>query len=261
MLIDTHAHIYLDEFNEDFDNILKNTRENDIGKILLPNIDSTSLGAMNRLCVSYPDTFLQMMGLHPCSVNSDTYQSELKLVYNELNTGKYIAVGEIGIDLYWDKSTLTIQKEAFKQQIEWAIWFDLPIAIHARESFDEIFDVIKDYRSSPLKGVFHCFTGNMEQLNHILNNHPGFYFGLGGVVTFKNSGMDKIVPHIPNEKIVLETDSPYLAPVPYRGKRNEPSYILEIAQKVADLKELSLERVKEFSTKNAVELFKLKTIV
>ena len=257
MLIDTHAHIYLEQFNDDLMDVLDRSKSAGISQILLPNIDSSSIESMNRLCSQYPDVFKPMMGLHPCSVKTDNLDSELELVYSELKKGHYIAVGEIGLDLYWDKTTLKAQQQAFKQQIDWALDMDLPIAIHARDSFQEIFEVMQPYSDGPLRGVFHCFNGTMDILNYILKNHPNFYFGLGGVSTFKNAGMDMVIPSIPLEKIVLETDAPYLSPVPYRGKRNEPAYMLHTAQKVADLKQMPVGQLAEITTDNAKKLFNL----
>lgn len=258
MLIDTHSHIYLEQFSDDLEEVISRAKGEGLNKIFLPNIDSSTFDSMNKLCVNHPGFCYPMSGLHPCSVNESTVENELGRVRHELNQEKYIAVGEIGIDLYWDKTTLEVQKMAFKQQIEWSLELDLPFVIHARDSFDEIFQVMDEFDGTQLKGVFHCFTGNLEQLKKILESYPQFYLGLGGVSTFKNSGMNLVIPHIPLEKIVLETDAPYLAPVPKRGKRNEPSYLSYIAQCVADFKEMSLERLSESTTKNAKNLFKIK---
>lgn len=257
MLIDTHSHIYLEQFKEDLKTVISSAKSEGVEKILLPNIDSSTLDAMLQLCTSMPTTCYPMSGLHPCSVKSGSYIEELNQVHTELIKGHYIAVGEIGIDLHWDKTTLDIQKEAFRKQIQWSIDFNLPFVIHARESFQEIFDIMDEFDASSIFGVFHCFNGDLEVLNHILMAYPRFLFGLGGVSTFKNAGLDKVVPHIPLNKIVLETDAPYLAPVPMRGKRNEPSFLRYIAQRVADYKEMSLERLSEETTKNALALFKL----
>lgn len=258
MLIDTHSHIYLEQFSEDLEDIILRAKEEGLLKILLPNIDSSTFDSMNKLCENNAHFCYPMAGLHPCSVAELTVQEELNRVRLELNNKKYIAVGEIGIDLYWDKTTLEAQQLAFRKQIEWSLELDLPFVIHARDSFEEIFQVMDEFDGNQLKGVFHCFTGNLEQLNKILESYPQFYFGLGGVSTFKNSGMNMVIPQIPLEKIVLETDAPYLAPVPKRGKRNEPSYLSYIAQCVADFKEMSLERLSDSTTKNAIKLFNIK---
>jgi len=259
MIIDTHSHIYAEQFDEDRTEMLQRSKEKGVGKILMPNIDGESIEGMMQLKAQYPEFCYAMMGLHPCSVKPDSYQDELTNVYELLksNTSDFVAVGEIGIDLYWDKSKLEIQKEAFAKQIEWSIEFDLPFAIHARDSFQEIFEVMDSFDSSIIRGVFHCFSGNNEVLSTIISKYPNFYFGLGGVSTFKNSGMDMVIPNIPDDKMLLETDAPYLAPTPYRGKRNEPSYIIEIAQKVADFKQMSLDRLSEITTINAKQLFEL----
>lgn len=259
MIIDTHSHIYAEQFDDDRADTLSRAKERGVGKIVMPNIDAESIEGMMQLKTTHSGFCYAMMGLHPCSVKPESYHEELDNAYTSLksNVSDFVAVGEIGIDLYWDKSTLEIQKEAFAKQIEWSLEFDLPFAIHARDSFNEIFEVMSTFDSSKIRGVFHCFTGDNEILSHILNHFPNFYFGLGGVSTFKNSGLNEVIPNIPDEKLLLETDAPYLAPTPYRGKRNEPSYLVEIAQKVADFKQMSLERVSEITTINANRLFEL----
>ena len=257
MIIDTHAHIYADQFKDDLPETIDRARAAGVGKILLPNIDVASIPDLKSLSANYPDVCFPMMGLHPCSVQPESWQSDLDLIYKELKGGDYIAVGEIGIDLYWDKSTLDIQKEAFAKQIQWSIDLSLPFCIHARESFQEIFEVMDQFDGSVIKGVFHCFTGGEEEMRKISGDYPHFMFGLGGVSTFKNSGMDRVIPHLPEDKIILETDSPYLAPTPHRGKRNEPAYTALVAQRVADLRELSLDRLSNLTTENAARLFQL----
>jgi len=210
---------------------------------------------MHQLCADFPNHCLPMMGLHPCSVK-ENWKADLEIVRKNLFSRKYVAVGEIGVDLYWDKSTLDIQQKAFAQQIEWAKELKLPIVIHVREAFDETFEIVDRLNDENLTGVFHCFTGTIEQANHILE-YGGFKLGLGGVLTFKNSGLDKTVSEIGMEHFVLETDSPYLAPSPHRGKRNETSYITYVASKLAEVKGIRIEEVAEITTSNAMELFPL----
>ena len=197
-----------------------------------------------------------MMGLHPCDVSEENYKHEIAHVEEELETGKYIAVGEIGLDLYWDKTKLAIQKEVFIHQIELAKKYKLPIAIHVRDSFNEAIEIIKKLNNEDLRGVFHCFTGNVEDAQRVVNL-GGFYLGIGGVLTFKNSGLDKTILEIDLQHLILETDSPYLAPVPFRGKRNESKYIVNIAEKLAEVHQTSIEKVAETTTLNAKKLFGL----
>lgn len=256
MLIDTHSHLYATQFDEDRDEEVKRCLANGVQKILLPNIDASSIDAMHNLVKSYPDVCYPMMGVHPCSIKPDSWKEELSISKQHLDDGTmdYIAVGEIGIDLYWDKSTLGIQQQAFAEQIQWAKEKNLPIVIHARDSFEEIFEVVDQYNDENLRGVFHCFTGGKEEARRILN-YGGFLMGLGGVLTFKNSGLDKTISAFELEHFVLETDAPYLAPTPHRGKRNQSSYLNLVGTKLADINECSLPEVAEITTKNAREMF------
>ena len=255
MLIDTHAHLYLKEFDSDREQVIINARQHGIEKILLPNIDSSTIKAMNKMCSDNPGFCYSMIGLHPGSVNK-TFDEELRIIGNELKKGTHIAIGEIGIDLYWDKTFLNEQIAVFEKQINWAKEYNLPIVIHARNSFNEIFKVLDRLMDERLFGEFHCFTGGKEEVDKILS-YPGFIFGLGGIITFKNAGLDKVVANIPLDKIILETDAPYLAPSPYRGKRNEPAYLIKVAEKLAELKNSTLNQVIEQTRENARELFKL----
>lgn len=255
MLIDTHTHLYSEQFSEDREAMMQRAIEAGVEKFFLPNIDSSSLKGMKELAVKYPLRCFPMMGLHPCSVNEKVEQ-ELELVKKELDEFHYHAVGEIGIDLYWDKSFQAQQEMAFRKQIAWAKEKNLPIVIHCREAFDEILKILDEVNDESLSGIFHCFTGNLEQAKHILG-YGNFKLGIGGVVTFKNSGLDKVVSQLKLEDLVLETDSPYLAPTPFRGKRNESSYLLKVAEKLADIYHLSLEEVAEVTTKSALQTFKL----
>lgn len=251
--IDTHAHLYLDKFADDIDTVIQDAIDAGVTKMFLPNIDSSSLNAMNSLVAKHPNNCYPMIGVHPCDVK-ENFQEELAIVEKEAKSGKYIAIGEIGIDLYWDKSFLPQQQEAFAFQIELAKKLDLPIAIHARDSFDEVFEVLDQHNSPELKGVLHCFTGNLEQAERVIN-YGGFKLGIGGVATFKKGGLDKVLPHIDLAHLILETDAPFLAPKPYRGKRNESKYIPIIADRVSDLMEINVKEVARVTTQNALELF------
>jgi len=224
--------------------------------MLMPNIDSSSTPLMLRVNKDWPLQCLPMMALHPCSVN-ENMESELAHVRAELEKGIYCAVGETGIDLYWDKTHLEAQKQSFRQHILWALEFDLPLVIHARESFSEIFEIMDEFEDSPLRGVFHCFSGNIEQGLKCLS-YPGFYLGIGGVITYKKSGLSEVLAHLTTNRIILETDAPYLSPVPYRGKRNEPSFLIYILDQIASTLGVSAEEVAELTTFNAINLFKLK---
>lgn len=252
MFIDTHTHLYLEDFNSDIDAVMKRAAEAGIDKFFLPNIDSTSVEVLHAICKKYPKQCFPMMGLHPCSVK-ENYVEELNSTYKLIKTNKYYAVGEIGIDLYWDKTLLKQQIDSFEKQIQWALEFNLPIVIHCRDAFDEIYEVLSKAKKLP-KGIFHCFSGNAEQAQKIIAL-GNFKLGIGGVVTFKNSGLDKTVAQIDLKHIVLETDSPYLTPVPYRGQRNESSYLRIIANRIAEIKKCNVGHVAELTTKNAIEIF------
>ena len=254
--IDTHSHLYSSQFDEDRTKVVKEAIAAGVGTILLPNISSKYTKGMLDLCTEFPNNCSPMMGLHPCDVTKENYEAEIAHVKQELEKGNYIAVGEIGLDLYWDKSTLTIQKKAFTHQIELAKKYNLPIAIHVRESFSEAIEIIESLNDKSLRGVFHCFTGSVEDAHRVINLE-GFYLGIGGVLTFKNSGLDKTIREIDIQHLILETDSPYLAPAPFRGKRNESKYIINIANKLAEVHNISIEKVAEITTKNAKQLFNL----
>ncbi|MCD4834208.1 MAG: TatD family hydrolase [Bacteroidales bacterium] len=252
--IDTHTHLFLPEFDSDRDQVIINAQKNGVEKVLLPNVDKSTTEHLLNLVAKYPDFCFPMMGLHPTSVTGN-YKEELKNVESWLDKRKFYAIGEIGIDLYWDKSFKTQQEAAFRYQINLAKKHNLPIVIHARESFDEIFRIMDEVMDEKLNGVFHAFTGSNNQAVKIIE--WGFKIGIGGIVTFKNSGLDKVVNNIDINHIVLETDSPYLAPVPKRGKRNESAFVLYVAQKIAEIKNISLEEVAQVTTYNAKQLFKL----
>ena len=249
---DTHTHLYAAEFDADRDAIIQKAIAEGIERLFLPNIDSSSIDAMLKLTELYPKNCFAMMGLHPCSVN-ENYEVELKQIEKYLFANKFCAIGEIGIDLFWDETFIEQQKRAFKRQIDWALELNLPIVIHSRKSFEEIFDVLAPYKGKGLRGVFHCFSGSLEQAKRVID--IGFFLGIGGVLTFKNAGLAEVVEKIDISPIVLETDSPYLAPVPHRGKRNESAYISIIAAKLAEIKKCSLTEIAEVTTKNSILLF------
>lgn len=250
--IDTHAHIYHPDFDLDRADMLHRCEEQGISKIYMPNVDHTSIDAMLELESRFEQHCIPMMGLHPCSVKRD-FEKELYLVEDWLSKRKFAAVGEIGTDLYWDKTFFEQQKEAFRVQVGWARKYSIPIVIHCRESIDVTIALVEELQDGNLRGIFHCFSGSVDQAERITK--LGFYLGIGGVVTFKNGGLDKILPDIALEHLVLETDSPYLAPAPHRGTRNEPAYIPLVAKKLAELKNRSVSDVQDITTRNAENLF------
>ncbi|WP_394256691.1 TatD family hydrolase [Vibrio harveyi] len=254
-MIDTHAHIYASEFDNDRDEVVKRALEQGIDKILLPNIDLESIEPMLKTEAAYPEICRSMMGLHPCYVDGNVEQT-LAIIRDWFEKHNFIAVGEIGIDLYWDKTFRAEQEMAFVTQLNWAKEMNLPVVIHTRDSIEETLTLLRQEQDGSLRGVFHCFGGSVEEAQAI--NELGFHLGLGGVSTFKNGGMDKVIPHLDMNWVILETDCPYLAPVPHRGKRNEPAYTSLVAARVAELRGESLEAIDALTTKNAEELFSLK---
>ncbi len=250
--IDTHAHIYHEDFTADRLDMLQRCDDQGISKIFMPNVDHTSIDGMLELESRAPGRCFSMMGLHPCSVKKD-FEKELYLVEEWLSKRRFAAVGEIGTDLYWDKTFFDHQKEAFTIQVGWAKKYNMPIVIHCRESIDQTIELVERLQEGNLTGIFHCFSGTTDQATRITK--LGFLLGIGGVVTFKNGGLDKVLPEIDLQHIVLETDSPYLAPVPHRGKRNEPSYIPLVAKRIAELKNCTVDDVQEMTTGNALKLF------
>jgi len=252
ILVDTHAHLYTTQFDKDREEMIQRAFDNNIKRIYLPNIDSTSIASMLEVEAAYPENCFAMMGLHPCSVKG-SYKKELAIVEEWLKKRPFCAVGEIGIDLYWDTTFFEQQKDAFKIQINWAKERNLPIIIHSREATDIIIEILQEEKDDRLRGIFHCFGGSIEQADAIID--LGFYLGIGGVLTFKRSGLDKTMESISLENVVLETDSPYLAPTPFRGKRNESSYIRQIAERLASIKETSVKEVAEHTTRNALKIF------
>jgi TatD DNase family protein len=252
LLTDTHTHLYYETDNIKRDGLIQRCRENSIHRLFLPNVDAASVPKVYALTEAYPDMCFPMLGLHPCDVKAG-WEQELDEIKSFHNQHKIYAVGEIGIDLYWDKTTLDIQIQAFREQIAWAKLLKLPIVIHCRDAFGQVFDVLQQEQGEDLRGIFHCFTGTVEQAEQVID--LGFYLGIGGVVTYKNSGLDKVVEQVDLKHIVLETDSPYLTPVPYRGKPNESSYLIYVAQKVADLHQTDLETVAAITTENSKKVF------
>ncbi|MDQ2658414.1 MAG: TatD family hydrolase [Bacteroidota bacterium] len=249
--IDTHAHIYAEEFDADRHDVIERAMNEGVSSIFMPNVDHTTIDRMLEVESRWPGC-AAMMGLHPCSVKKD-FQRELYTVEGWLTKRTFSAIGEIGTDLYWDKTFWDQQCEAFTIQVNWAKEYKLPVVIHCRESMDETIAMVENLQDGNLSGIFHCFTGTAEQAEKIMK--AGFYLGIGGVSTFKKGGLDIVLPDVPTDRIVLETDSPYLAPVPHRGKRNEPSYIPLIAKRVAEIKEISMDELRERSSANAERIF------
>lgn len=252
MFIDTHTHLYSEEFNEDRIAAITDAMSKGVSKFYMPNVDSSSIEGMLALEVHFPEHCYPMMGLHPCSVK-ENYREELEVVKRWLDLRRFSAIGEIGIDLYWDKTFIKEQELAFREQIFWALEYNYTVVIHCRNAFDEIFEILKSFDKLP-KGIFHCFSGDIIQAQQILS-FGNFKLGIGGVVTFKNSGLDKVVEQLNIHDIVLETDAPYLAPVPYRGKRNESAYLPLVAEKIAQIKNISIDEVAKITSQNAIEIF------
>lgn len=254
-LIDTHCHLYVSDFESDIQEVIGRAAAEGVTQMYLPAIDSTELGRLLDLESAFPGQCIAMMGLHPCSIK-ENYEEELKVVSDQLAARKFVAIGETGLDFYWDLSFVEQQYEGFRRQIRWAAELGLPIIIHSRNSLDECIQVIRELQDGRLGGIFHCFGGTVEQARQIMD--LGFYMGIGGVLTYKNSGLVNVVRDIPLESLVLETDAPYLTPVPFRGKRNESSYLKYIVQKLAEAKETDVEDLAAATTANAQRIFGLK---
>ncbi len=252
MLIDTHCHLYLEEFKKDIDEVILNAQKNEVQQFFLPAINSETTEALLKLEEKFPNHCFAMMGLHPCYVK-ENFQDELDFVASWLKKRKFAAIGECGLDFYWDKTFIKEQYIVLEKQIEWALEYNVPLILHTRSATQETIDVIKKYKTENLKGIFHCFGGSMEEANQIIE--LGFYLGIGGVITYKNAGLDIVMKELDLKHIVLETDAPYLSPVPFRGKRNESKYLLTIAEKIATIKNCSLEEIKSITTHNANKLF------
>jgi TatD DNase family protein len=251
-LIDTHCHLYLKEFAEDIDEVIQRAEIEGVEKFFLPAIDSSVLKDMLQLEKKFPGKCIAMMGLHPCSVK-DNYEDELKLAEEWLVRRRFGAIGEIGLDFYWDRTFEKQQYEAFHRQIEWALHYHLPVVIHSRDSMPQSIGVLKEHQNGQLRGIFHCFSGNYESAREIID--MGLYLGIGGVLTYKNSGLAEVLKQVDLEYLVLETDAPYLTPVPYRGKRNESSYLKWVVAKLAEVKNVPAEEVARITTANAQKIF------
>lgn len=253
-LIDTHAHLYSQKFDTDRAEMMERAMESGIDQFFLPNIDRTSIEGMLQMEVDYPGQCFAMMGIHPCSIKGD-YKEELAAVENWLSDRPFCAVGEIGLDLYWDKTYFQQQQDAFRQQIQWAKALDIPIVIHSRDATAEVLEILEEQAEERLRGIFHCFTGTLEEAQRIIDLN--FHLGIGGVVTFKNGGLDKVVRDISLDHLVLETDAPYLAPAPKRGKRNESAYVRLVAEKIAAVQQVPFAEVARATTANAESIFKV----
>ena len=254
MLIDTHAHLYVEEYNDDLEAVVAASKEHGVAKVLLPNIDVSTIDPLKRIYNDYPDFFLPMMGLHPTSIKED-YKEQLQAIYSELKNDKeYIAVGEIGIDLYWDTTFVKEQTDAFETQLLWSIEEDLPVSIHSRNSYKEIVQSLRRINNKNLRGSFHSFSGNADDLKELLS-FDNFYIGINGVVTFKNSKLSTVLQNCSPERIVIETDSPYLTPMPYRGKRNEPKFLNQIIHTLSAIYGKNEENMREITKSNAQRLF------
>ncbi len=259
ILTDTHTHLYYETDPEKLSGLVQRALQHEVSRLFLPNVNCGSIPLVFNMVNQYPAHCFPMLGLHPCDVKptataeTKSYQEELDSIKKSAFERKIYAIGEIGIDLYWDKTTLAIQKEAFVEQIHWAKQLDLPIVIHCREAFDEIFEVLNAEKDAKLRGIFHCFTGSLEQAKQVIDLN--FYLGIGGVLTYKNSGLAQVLQHVSLDHLVLETDSPYLAPVPHRGKPNESSFMVHTAQALADLKQVSIDEVARITTANSMRIF------
>ena len=252
--VDTHTHLFTEQFDKDIDQVIKNAKAEGVQYLLLPNIDVASIPALKSLVTSYPGVCFGMMGLHPGSVKED-FEAALDIIRKELFEGDYLAVGEIGLDYYWDTTFAEQQRDVFRVQLQWAKELDLPVAIHNRSSFEDSVRIVSEEQDGTLRGVFHCFGGTEEEAKEIID--VGFYLGIGGTATFKKSNAHEVLPKLGLDRIILETDSPYLAPTPHRGKRNESAYVRLIAEKLATIYETSLSTIAETTTRNASQLFGL----
>ncbi|MDR1793239.1 MAG: TatD family hydrolase [Bacteroidales bacterium] len=252
--IDTHSHIYLEEYQSDRKKVIENSLKSGVCQLFLPNINLESIEPMLAVCRQYPTVCYPMLGLHPCDVKED-YKDILKLMFQQFDNHRFIAIGEVGIDLYWDKTFLQFQKDALRYQIEFALGKNLPIIIHKRQSYYEVMSVLDEFKGCSLKGIFHCYSGSVEHAKEVIER--GFLLGIGGTVTYKSSKLDEILPSVALSDIVLETDSPFLTPAPYRGQRNSSAYIPIIAEKIAQIMQSQIEVIARKTTENAIKLFNL----
>lgn len=255
-MIDTHSHLFVEEFTEDLPDVILRAKEAGVTQVFMPNIDDTTTEDMLEVCRQYPGYCYPMLGFHPTSVDAASMEKVLQMKEQLVEGHPFVAIGEVGLDLYWDKTYLREQKEVLDEQIQWALEWELPLVIHCREAFPELFEVLQPYKFTELKGIFHSFTGTEEEAREALE-YAGFLLGINGVVTFKKATLPQVLRQVPLERLVLETDSPYLAPVPYRGKRNESSYVVKVAEKLSEIYGTSVAEVCAVTTQNALKLFKI----
>lgn len=255
-MIDTHSHLFVEEFSEDLPSVIQRAKDTGVERVFMPNIDDESLEDMLKVCAQYPGYCYPMLGYHPTSVDGSSMEKVLQMKKRLVSGHPYIAIGEVGLDLYWDKTYLREQQEVLDEQIQWALEWNLPLVIHCREAFAELFDVLKPYKDTGLKGVFHSFTGTADEAREALE-YDNFMLGINGVVTFKKSALPEVLKLVPLDRLVLETDSPYLAPTPFRGKRNESAYVGRVADKLADIYGVSASDVCSITSKNALKVFNI----
>ena len=255
-MIDTHSHLFVEEFADDFDQVIQRSKEAGVACIFMPNIDDTTVDEMLDACRRYPEYCYPLLGFHPTSVDDYSFEKVLKMKKRLVDGHPYIAIGEVGLDLYWDKTYLLQQQRILEEQIQWALEWDLPVVLHCRDAFPELFSLLEPYKNTPLTGVFHSFTGTIDEALQLVD-YTRFMIGINGVVTFKKSTLPEALKHVPLERLVLETDSPYLAPVPFRGKRNESAYVKRVAVKLAELYEKEIGEVERQTTVNALKVFKI----
>ena len=255
-MIDTHSHLFVEEFNEDLPEVIARAREAGLTYVFMPNIDDTTLEDMHRVCDVYPGFCFPMLGFHPTSVDGDVLYKVRRMKEKLVEGHPYIAIGEVGLDLYWDKTWLKEQEAVLDEQIQWALEWDLPLVLHCREAFPELFRVLAPYKNTALRGVFHSFTGTAEEAAELMS-YPNFMIGINGVLTFKKSNLPEVLKGVPLERLVLETDSPYLAPVPFRGKRNESAYVVKVAERLAELYGTEIGNVERLTDENALKVFKI----
>lgn len=254
-MVDTHSHLFLEEFSEDFFQTILRAKEAGVSHIFMPNIDDASLDGLLKACSEFPGYCFPMLGFHPTSVDKSSMEKVKRMKCLLNGEHPYVAIGEVGIDLYWDKTYLREQQEVLNEQVQWALEWDLPLVIHCREAFSQLFEVLRPYRNTSLSGIFHSFTGTQEEMQEVLT-YSNFMIGINGVVTFKKSILPQILSTVPLERLVLETDSPYLAPVPYRGKRNETSFVVKVAEKLSEIYGVDVQEIDRQTTRNALKVFK-----
>ena len=255
-MIDTHSHLFVEEFSEDLPSVIQRAKDVGVERVFMPNIDDESLEDMLQVCSLYPGYCYPMLGYHPTSVDTSSMAKVLRMKEHLVSGHPFIAIGEVGLDLYWDKTYLREQQLVLDEQIQWALEWDLPMVIHCREAFVELFDVLKPYKNSGLKGVFHSFTGTQDEAREALG-YDDFMLGINGVVTFKKSSLPEVLKQVPLERLVLETDSPYLAPTPFRGKRNESSFVVKVADKLAEIYGVSKSEICSITSNNALKVFEI----